>query len=198
MTTSQPAPGGQLPVGQPDAFGPPPGGQPAAPKRSKLAWLKFAIPVIVVVLVAGGYAISYFTGTVNAQPGDCLTVTEFSKAADEPTKADCGAQEANVKIAARVGGDESCPEGDYDTISMTGRMSYKLCLTVNAKQGDCLAGFLSNTAGYKKVSCADPAKDAELVKITDTVDKAVCEGTEATHAQSYSTPPTTVCVKAGK
>ncbi|WP_410660890.1 hypothetical protein [Amycolatopsis sp. lyj-112] len=160
--------------------------------------MKFAIPVIIVVLVAGGYAVNYFTGTVNAQPGECLTVSEFSKTADEPTRVDCGSQEANVKIGARVDGDAACPDGDYDTISMSGRMSYKLCLTVNAKQGDCLSGFLSDTAGYKKVACTDPAKDAELVKVTDTVDKAVCEGTEARYAQSYSTPPTTLCIKADK
>ena len=184
-----------MPVGQPDAFGPPPGGQQAAPKRSKLAWLRFAIPVLVVAIGGGLFLVNYFTGTGNAQAGDCLSVTEFSRTADEPTKADCGAQEANVKIAARVGGDESCPEGDYDTISMSGRMSYKLCLMVNAKQGDCLKGFNSQTAGYMKVACTDPAKDAELVKVANTSDKVNCEGTEATRVALYSTPPTTICIK---
>ncbi|UMP06027.1 hypothetical protein [Amycolatopsis sp. EV170708-02-1] len=190
MTTSQPAPGGQMPVGQPDAFG-----QPSAPKKSKLRWLRFAIPVLVVVIGGGLFLFNYFTGTGSAQAGECLSVTEFSRAADEPKKADCGAQEANVKIAARVGGGESCPEGDYDTISMSGRISYKLCLIVNANQGDCLTGFKSDTAGYQKVSCTDPAKDAELVKIANVADKASCEGTEATAVAVYSTPPTTICIK---
>ncbi len=196
MTTPQPGPGGQLPVGQPDAFGQPPVGQPIPPKRSKLAWLKFAIPILVVVLSAGAFAVNYLTGTDGAKVGECLTVTEFKSGADEPKKIDCGAEEANVKIAARVEGEAACPEGDYDSISMTGRMSYKLCLTVNAKQGDCLTGYKSDTAGYKKVPCTDPAKDAELVKVADAMDEAVCEGTEATHVQKYSTPPTTICIKA--
>ncbi|ANN15250.1 hypothetical protein SD37_06005 [Amycolatopsis orientalis] len=187
-----------MPVGQPDAFGPPPGGQPVAPKRSKLGWLRFAIPVLVVAVGGGLFLFNYFTGTGNAQAGDCLSVTEFSRTADEPKKADCGAPEANVKIAARVGGDEACPQGDYDSISMTGRISYKLCLAVNAKQGDCLTGYNSSTAGYQKVSCTDPTKDAELLKVANVVDEAVCEGTEATHVRSYSTPPTTICLKVGK
>ncbi|WP_245191930.1 LppU/SCO3897 family protein [Amycolatopsis azurea] len=195
MTTSQPAPGGQMPVGQPDAFGPPPGGQPTAPKRSKFGWLRFAIPVLVVVIGGGLFLFNYVTGTGSAQAGDCLSVTEFSKAADDPKKIDCGAPEANVKIGARVGGSESCPEGAYDTISMTGRMSYKLCMIVNVKQGDCLKGFMSETAGYQKVSCTDPAKDAEVVKVATTADKASCEGTEATRVATYSTPPTTLCFK---
>ncbi|WP_233598720.1 MULTISPECIES: hypothetical protein [unclassified Amycolatopsis] len=190
MTTSQPAPGGQMPVGQPDAFG-----QPEAPKKSKLGWLRFAIPVLVVVIGGGLFLVNHFTGTGNAQAGECLSVTEFSRTADDPKKADCGAQEANVKIAARVGGDEACPEGDYDSISMSGRISYKLCLIVNAKQGDCLKGYMSKTAGYQKVACTDPAKDAELVKIANAADQASCEGTEATRVAVYSTPPTTICIK---
>ncbi|GAB3716216.1 hypothetical protein GCM10027598_25770 [Amycolatopsis oliviviridis] len=166
-----------------------------APKRSKLGWLRFAIPVLVVVIGGGLFLFNYVTGTGSAQAGDCLSVTEFSKAADDPKKIDCGAPEANVKIGARVGGSESCPEGDYDTISMTGRMSYKLCMVINVKQGDCLKGFNSETAGYQKVSCTDPAKDAEVVKVASAADKASCEGTEATKVAVYSTPPTTLCFK---
>ncbi|MER6665481.1 hypothetical protein ABT256_13135 [Amycolatopsis japonica] len=190
MTTSQPAPGGQMPVGQPDVFG-----QPSAPKKSKLGWLRFAIPVLVVVIGGGLFLFNHFTGTGSAQAGDCLSVTEFSRTADDPKKIDCGAPEANVKIGARVGGSESCPEGDYDTISMTGRISYKLCLVINVKQGDCLKGFNSQTAGYQKVSCTDSAKDAEVVKVANAADKVSCEGTEATKAAVYSTPPTTLCFK---
>lgn len=197
MTTSQPAPGGQTPVGQPDAFGPPPGVQPSAPKRSKFAWLKFALPIVIVVLVAGGYAVNYFTGTDGAKVGDCLAVTEFTSKAD-PKQADCGTAEANVKVAAKVGDNESCPEGPYDEYSQSGRISYKLCLMINAKQGECLANFGAGTAGYKKVPCSDPAKEVEFVKIVDgQADKAACEGTEATNAISYSTPPTTMCVIKG-
>ncbi|MFE5501481.1 hypothetical protein ACFQ73_02885 [Amycolatopsis japonica] len=110
-----------MPVGHPDVFG-----QPSAPKKSKLTWLRFAVPVLVVVI-----------------------------------------------------GGESYPEGGYDSVSMSGRISYKLCLMPNVKQGDCLKGYVSQTAGYQKVSCSDPAKDAELVKIANVSDEASCEGTEA-------------------
>ncbi|WP_228688243.1 LppU/SCO3897 family protein [Amycolatopsis keratiniphila] len=190
MTTSQPAPGGQMPVGQPDVFG-----QPSAPKKAKLRWLRFAIPVLVVVIGGGLFLFNHFTGTGSAQAGDCLSVTEFSRAADDPKQIDCGAPEANVKVAARVGGGESCPEGGYDSVSMSGRISYKLCLMPNVKQGDCLKGYISQTAGYQKVSCTDPAKDAELVKIANVSDEGTCEGTEAKRVATYSTPPTTYCIK---
>jgi hypothetical protein len=82
-----------MPVGQPDAFGPPPTGQPAGfpqqiqPKKSKLRWLRFAIPVLVVVLSAGAFAVNYFTGTDGAKVGDCLAVSEFTSKAD-PKQAD--------------------------------------------------------------------------------------------------------------
>jgi hypothetical protein len=193
-----------MPVGQPDAFGPPPTGQPAGfpqqiqPKKSKLRWLRFAIPVLVVVLSAGAFAVNYFTGTDGAKVGDCLVVSEFTSKAD-PKQADCAGAEANVKVAAKVDENASCPEGTYDEYSQTGRISYKLCLMVNAKQGDCLANFTSATSGYKKVPCSDPAKDAEFVKVVDgQADRALCEGTEATNALTFSTPPTTMCViKAG-
>lgn len=187
-----------MPVGQPDAFGPPPTGQPVAPKRSKLAWLKFAIPVLVVVLSAGAFAVNYFTGTDGAKVGDCLAVSEFTSKAD-PKQADCAGAEANVKVAAKVDSSAGCPEGSYDEYSQSGRIAYKLCLMVNVKQGDCLANFASQSAGYKKVPCTDPAKDAEFVKVVDgQADKAQCEGTEATNVITYSTPPTTMCfIKAG-
>ncbi|WUV12006.1 hypothetical protein OG738_17635 [Amycolatopsis sp. NBC_01488] len=208
-------PPGTPPQGQPGPYGPPPGqyppppGQlgfppapPAPPKKSKTRWIRLA--VFAVVLVVGGTVafISFMNSPESSNVGDCLKVTEFTSGGDEPSKADCNDIGANVKIAGRLDGSaDQCPGGGtgdaaYDTYTVTGRTSYKLCLMINAKQGDCLANFSSQTKGYQKVPCSDPTKDAELVKVvTGQADKSVCEGTEATRVAVYPEPATTMCVK---
>jgi hypothetical protein len=167
-----------------------------APKNSKTRWLRLLIPVVVLAVI-GVVAIVQYTGSADsAKVGDCLTVTEFKQGV-EPSKAGCDDPAANVKIAAKLDtGSSKCPEGDYDEFSVTGSKSYKLCLIVNAKQGDCLAGFFSDTAGYKKVPCTDPTADAEIVKaVTGIADQNQCEATDATNVAVYSQPATTFCVK---
>jgi hypothetical protein len=202
--------------GQPGPYGPPPGqfppgpgfagGQPgfppappAPPKKSKALWIRLAI--LAVILAVGGTVavISFMNSPESSKVGDCLKITEFKSGA-EPSKADCNDVNANVKIAARLdGAGDQCPgtgDGAYDTYTVSGRTSYKLCLMINAKQGDCLANFSSQTQGYKKVPCSDPTKDAELVKVVNgQADKSVCEGTDATRVAIYPEPATTMCVK---
>jgi len=188
----QPSPYGPPPVGQPAPFGPP----PVAPKKSKLRWLRIVIPVLVlIVAVVVGFVQSAKSPDSSAV-GDCLSVSEFKQGV-EPKKADCGDPSANVTIAAKLdSGTGSCPDGDYDEFSVTGSKSYKLCLIVNAKEGDCLANFFSQTAGYQKVPCTDPKADAQIVKaITGTSNKDLCQDTDATNAATYSQPPTTFCIK---
>ncbi|MER6792012.1 hypothetical protein ABT262_08775 [Amycolatopsis mediterranei] len=246
MSVPPPAPGGQQPVGQPDPYGPPSGGQPqqpygqpgqygpppqgqpgpygpppgqfppgqfppgqpgfppappAPPKRSKALGLilgGIGAFVLIGLIIVGVFAFMKSPATANA--GDCLTITEFTQGGDDPAKADCNDPKANVKIAKKLDtSSENCPGGSdagYDTYSVSGRSSYKLCLMINAKQGDCLANFTSQTKGYLKVPCTDPAKDGELVKVvTGQADKSVCEGTDATRVAVYPEPATTMCVK---
>ncbi|QKV81542.1 hypothetical protein HUT10_33910 [Amycolatopsis sp. Hca4] len=203
----QPGPYGQPPQGQPGQFGPPPGqpgfppAPPAPPKRSKgprLILAGIGALVLVAIVVIG--IVSFMKSPATSNAGDCLTITEFTQGGDDPVKADCNDPKANVKIAKKLEtASDTCPGGSdagYDTYSVSGRSSYKLCLMINAKQGDCLANFTSQTKGYLKVPCTDPTKDGELVKVvTGQADKNVCEGTDATRVAVYPEPATTMCVK---
>ncbi|MEV6446605.1 hypothetical protein [Amycolatopsis sp. NPDC051716] len=243
MSVPPPAPGGQQPVGQPDPYGPPPGGQPqqpqqpygqpgqygppqgqpgqygpppgqfppgqqgfpppppAPPKRSKaLGLILGGIGAVVVIALVIFGIVAFMKSPATSNAGDCLTITEFTQGGDDPAKADCNDPKANVKVAKKLEtSSENCPGGSdagYDTYSVSGRSSYKLCLMINAKQGDCLANFTSQTKGYLKVPCTDPTKDGELVKVvTGQADKSVCEGTDATRVAVYPEPATTMCVK---
>ncbi len=207
----QPGAYGQAPQGQPGQYGPPPGqfppGQqgfppaPPVPKKSKAGtFIKFGIVGVVVIVAVVVGIVSFANSPASSNAGDCLTITEFTRGGDDPAKADCNDPKANVKIAAKLdSASDNCPGGSdagYDTYSVSGRSSYKLCLMINAKQGDCLANFTSQTKGYVKVSCTDPTKDGELVKVVSgQADKNLCEGTEATRVAVYPEPATTMCVK---
>jgi len=195
------------PPGQPGQYGPPPG-QPAfqpvpgAPIKQKSGIgkaLLFRLIGVAVVLVIGGIIsfISFSNSPDSSNVGDCLKVTEF-KSGSEPDKADCNSLEANALIGAKLdSASASCPSDVYDSYSVTGKTSYKLCLVINAKQGDCLANFNSDTKGYQKVPCTDPTKDAELVKVVEgKSDKALCDDTDAKYAIAYPQPARTLCVKA--
>lgn len=172
---------------------------PQAPAGG-VRWLRVVIPVvIVVVLIAVMTVVGSFGSPARSNVGECLNVTEFKQGA-EPAKADCGDPKANVKIAAkpeRPG--DSCPEGAYGVYSVGGENPAKLCLMINAKQGDCFANFTSQTAGYTKVRCNDHRRDAEFVKIVEgKSDKKLCDNTGAAYVLAFSQPPTTMCVKSDK
>ncbi|GHG50031.1 hypothetical protein GCM10017567_85970 [Amycolatopsis bullii] len=210
----QPGQYGTPPQGQPGPFGPPPGQfppgaggfppPPAPPKRSKVPVLILGGlgALVVIALVIGGI-FAFKESPARANAGDCLTITEFTTGGKDPVKADCADPKANVKVAKKLDtASEACPGGSdagYDTYSVSGSSSYKLCLMINAKQGDCLSNFKSRTKGYEKVPCSDPTKDAELVKVVEgQATESVCEGTEATNAAVYPEPATTMCVKASE
>lgn len=208
----QPGQFGPPPQGQPGQFGPPPGqfpppGQPgfppappAPPKKSKARLIVGGIGALVVIAFVIIGIVSFSKSPATSNVGDCLSITEFTRGGDDPAKADCNDPKANVKIAEKLdSSSDNCPGGSdagYDTYSVSGRSSYKLCLMINAKQGDCLANFSSQTKGYQKVPCSDPTKDAELVKVVEgQASESVCEGTDATRVAIYPKPATTMCVK---
>ncbi|HVW41567.1 MAG TPA: hypothetical protein VHC18_09475 [Amycolatopsis sp.] len=187
------SPGGFPPPGQPGAF-PPPGVHIQPPKKSKLRWLRIVIPVVVVVLVAIG-AISWFTSSPDrAAAGDCLNIKEFKAQAD-PSRVDCNDPSANVKVGVRLDDDKaSCPDGDYDQYSVSGAADYKLCLMLNAREGECFANVSDSTQGYKTVDCADPAAEIKILKIVDgTASDSACGGLDQAVAVRYSQPATTLC-----
>ncbi|MDQ0379202.1 LppU/SCO3897 family protein [Amycolatopsis thermophila] len=154
-------------------------------------------PIVVVGLVVAG-VIGFLNSPDSAAVGDCLQVTEFKYNGDEPTKIDCNDQNANVKIAVKLDDSSSeCPTGDYDSYSVSGRGDYKLCLMINAHEGDCFANVTSDTAGYKRVPCTDPTAEIEFLKIvTGQADEAACQGLKYDGAVKYSEPATTMCAVA--
>ena len=194
---------GYGPPGQPGAYRPPPGaiglapGVPVEPpKRSKLFWVRIAILVVVLVLTAVG-AISWFTSSPDrAAVGDCLNVKEF-KAQTEPSRVDCNDRSANVKVGIRLDDDNAtCPDGDYDEYSVSGGGSYKLCLMLNAREGECFANVSSrSTEGYRRVDCADPASEVKVLKVvTGTAADSACDELDESLPAKYSQPATTLCV----
>jgi hypothetical protein len=188
----QPMPGPYgTPYGQPGQFQP----APVAPK-SKFRFIRLGIALVVLVAAVVIGIVSYSSSPDSSQAGDCLKITEFTTGVT-PDKVDCNDAAANVKIGARLSNaSDKCPEGMYDEYEVTGSSDYRLCLVINAKQGDCLTGFQSQTAGYRKVPCSDPAKDAELVKVVDGQEgETACQGTDATDYRSYSQPKLTLCIK---
>jgi hypothetical protein len=184
--------------GQPGNFAPAPG-QPYKPKRSKALYIRLGIFLVIAAVAATFAIIHNQTSPDSSAVGDCLSITEFKKGL-EPDKAACDAPNANVKIGARLdsaGG--SCPSGDYDQYSVSGSTDYKLCLTINAKEGDCLAN-LASAAGegkaYEKVPCADPTAQAKLTKLVQgTADKSAC-GPDIDLSVVYSQPSATMCFTA--
>ncbi|GAB3566639.1 hypothetical protein GCM10027445_13780 [Amycolatopsis endophytica] len=193
-------PGGFPPPGQPGAFGPPPGqpfgpppGQPA--KKNKLGWLRIVLPIVVVAIV-GIVAIVNFVGSPDsAAVGDCLQVKTFSSS-EEPSKIDCSDDGANVKIAAKLdSASADCPGENYDTYSVTGSSSYRLCLMINAREGDCFANMSSSTQdGYKRVPCTDPTAEIEFVKVvTGQAAESVCDAVDGSIPVVFPEPATTMC-----
>ena len=166
-------------------------------KKRFPVWLMIVIPIAVVGLVIAG-VVGFLNSPATASVGDCLQVTEFTTNGDEPTKIDCADQNANVKIAIKLDeASSSCPSGDYDEYSVSGRGDYKLCLMINARDGDCFANVTSSTAGYKRVPCTDPTAEIEFVKVvTGQADEAACAGLEIDGAVTYSEPATTMCAVA--
>ncbi|TKG58528.1 LppU/SCO3897 family protein [Prauserella endophytica] len=186
---------------QPGAYGstplpPAPFGEPPPPRKRRGLWLRIGVPAAVLVLLGLGALVRNLPlGGWTAEEGECLSVPEFSTTAQEdPEKVDCGDPSANVKVAVRLSdGGESCPQGDYDYLATE---DTKLCLMLNAKNGECWANVTSSTKGYARVPCTDPSAEIQVVKVVEgqTDPAKACSGTEAATGAVYTRPPTVVCL----
>jgi hypothetical protein len=111
----------------PAGYGPPP-----VPQKPKRRWVRMIIPIVVIVIGGVFVVVNYTQSPDSSKVG---AVSQFKQGV-EPTKAACADPAANVLIGAKVDdGKGSCPDGDYDEYSVTGRPSYKMCLVINAKPG---------------------------------------------------------------
>ncbi|HJQ48545.1 MAG TPA: hypothetical protein VJ870_19805 [Amycolatopsis sp.] len=182
--------------GQPTAF-PPPGVPVAPPKKSKLRWLRIVLPVVVVVLMAIGAVAWFTTSPDRAAAGDCLNVKEFKDRA-EPSRVDCNDPSANVKVGVRLDdANGTCPDGDYDSYSVSGSGDYKLCLMLNAREGECFANVSKSTDGYQRIDCADPSAEIKILKVVNgTAQDSACDAFDESLPVKYSQPATTLCAGA--
>jgi hypothetical protein len=150
-----------------------------------------------VAVVAGVVAVwLYLTRNEpgRAGEGDCIQVNRATATDAEVERIGCGTSEAAYKIGKRLSSDTAvCPDGNYVEYAQRGRDSLKLCLMLNASEGDC---FTEHDQRQARADCA--AADFKVVKvISGKVDADEC-GLEAAadpraYPLTYAEPPTTIC-----
>ncbi|CAL9648131.1 hypothetical protein SUDANB95_06504 [Actinosynnema sp. ALI-1.44] len=207
----RPDPGGQ--GGYPGAFpGQPGSGQPGfgspqhpgqaqfppPPEQKTSTGAKVLIAVvalgIVGVVIAGLIASKDSPG--GAEAGDCIKVNSVSVSDADVEKIDCGSPEAAFKVAVNLDSStKACPTGDYSEYRDSGgRRSdgFKLCLTLNAKDGDCFKQEGTIVAGKTtKVTCGSSATH-KVTKVSGTADENQCKSGDIVYV--YSQPATTICM----
>jgi hypothetical protein len=146
-----------------------------------------------VVLAALGIA-AYFLlngtkGAIAAAQGDCLKVVSAAEATTE--RADCDDPEAVYRVAKRLASTSGmCPVGEYSELTSG---EAKLCLMLNAKEGDCLTTTATGrNQTHQRVACDAAAEYQVLKVITGKADSTACE--QGNVVASYAEPPTTICL----
>jgi hypothetical protein len=128
-------------------------------------------------------------GTINAQQGDCIKIVSAADAQVGPV--DCGSADAVYKIAKKLDSAKGvCPEGEYS--ELTSGSSVKLCLMLNAKEGDCFATeAIGRNRTHERVACGG-AQYRVVKVIPGTVDSKACA--QGNVVATYSEPMTTICM----
>jgi hypothetical protein len=165
-------PGGAPPAAYPT---PPPPPAPIGKKNSTGTIIKVVVGVVILGVVAVFAIMNWGKSASSSAVGDCIKVNNATTADVE--KIDCNDPSATYKVA--ITSDESaadCPAPNDFYVSYTetgGKGSdLLLCLTLNAKEGDC---FISGTDADTKVACTDPKANMKVTKIlTGTADPAGC------------------------
>jgi hypothetical protein len=165
-------------------------------KQSKGSKVLVAVVLLGVVGVVVAGIIASFSAPSGAEPGECIKVISSSVVDASVEKIDCGLPDAAFKVAVNLDSSkDSCPSGDYTEYTESGRRSdgFKLCLTLNAKEGDCFKQEGTIVAGKTtKVTCSSSAT-YQVVKVsTGTADEGQCS--EGETAEVYSQPATTLCL----
>ncbi|XVV04346.1 LppU/SCO3897 family protein [Actinosynnema sp. CA-248983] len=197
-------PGFQQPPQYPGQPGFPPGQSdfPPPPQQKTSTGAKVLIALvalgIVGVVVAGLIASKDSPG--GAEAGDCIKVNSVSVSKADVDKIDCNSPEAAFKVAVNLDSStKACPTGDYaEYRDSGGRRSdgFKLCLTLNAKDGDCFKQEGTIVAGKTtKVTCGSSATH-KVSKVADTADENQCKSGDTVFV--YSQPATTICMTKSK
>ena len=172
---------------------PPPGtpsGTPpptAKPGNNKLA--KVIVLVVVLGIVIGVALWLQSSAPSSAEVGDCIKINDVTEADIE--KVDCNSAEALYKVAVTKDDDAAgCPAPAYLAYTESGRNELLLCLSLNAKAGDCFQ-VAENT--YKKVACTAPEANFRVSEVFNGKDDPAQCGDAADQALSYPEPPMTIC-----
>jgi hypothetical protein len=179
-----------LPHALPRLEAPPP---PAEPGRSgRLPKVVLGIVLLVIAGLVLYFLIRAGQEPVAAEPGECIKVVSAQDA--EIERVDCAAPEAVYKVAARLTSTSAaCPEGEYS--ELTSGSSMKLCLMLNAKEGDCFSTtFAGRNRTHERVPCG-PSAEYKVVKVvTGKADSKLCVNGDV--VASYTEPPMTICLTA--
>jgi hypothetical protein len=154
--------------------------------------LKVAAAVVLLVAVGlvGYFLVSGSHGAVAAAQGDCIEVVSAQDARTETV--DCGSPEAVYRVAKRLdSASGACPDGEYS--ELTSGRSVKLCLMLNAHEGDCLTTMAAGrNQTHQRVPCDGPATYQVRKLVVGRQDPALCD--QGNVVASYSEPALTVCL----
>ena len=126
----------------------------------------------------------------DAAVGDCIKVNTADETDADVETVDCADPAAAYRVGVRVdgrGGD--CPGENY--VKYTEQDSLLLCLTLNARQGEC---FHESAEQDTRVACDSPDASYEVGEIYEgEEDSARCGEGDASDALTYPRPPLTIC-----
>ncbi|MFD1045902.1 hypothetical protein ACFQ1S_10165, partial [Kibdelosporangium lantanae] len=105
---------------------------------------------------------------------------------------DCDSPEAVYRVGKRLdSASGACPDGEYS--ELTSGESLKLCLMLNAHEGDC---FTTMAAGrnqtHQRVPCEGHAEYQVRKVVVGRQDRSLCD--QGNVVASYSEPAMTVCL----
>ena len=157
----------------------------------------------VLIAIFGGIAAFVIVKVLNPPPpaysvGDCVQVVEGGAFDAEVEKVGCGEQAALYEVGVYLDDpDESCPSESYSEYRQTGgkQQEYKLCLMLNAEEGDCLSVPMISAGEEKKVDCTSDDANVRITKLIEgTADESACGAEAAEDARVYPRPERTVCL----
>lgn len=158
---------------------------------------------VILVAIVGGIATFIAVKVLNPPApafaaGDCVEVVKGGPYAAEVEKIACGEQAALYEVGLYLDNpDESCPDKVYSSYKQSGgkRQEFRLCLMLNAAEGDCIKVPMISAGQEKKVACASGEANLQVTKVVDgTADKASCDAASVDNARVYPQPKRTVCL----
>jgi hypothetical protein len=157
----------------------------------------------VLIAIFGGVAAFIVVKVLNPpapeySAGDCIQVVEGGRFDAEVEKVDCGEQAALYEVGVYLDDtDGPCPADSYSEYQQTGgkQQEYKLCLMLNATEGDCLSVPMISAGEEKKVACDSDEANVKITRVVDgTADENACGAEAAEDARVYPQPKRTVCI----